>query len=222
MLSPGKESEHPNVFQITVCVHIEWTSKSTHMKNKMCCGWKTHPRQRMTPVADRQTDPPFPLCGCVLRPEATKTIIVSLSTKQCISPMLTNHVGQTELFQNDGSQQSATTMLKAKIKPKPSRKTNISAHLLWRRKVQLSLFSVSTLDSQSMSGTTCHMFRPEGPATLSALWMAVWTGEQQSPVKAPKLHRTISSTRGQVDILLVQRDSGFGMEYNCSYICVMA
>lgn len=43
-----------------------------------------------------------------------------------------------------------------------------------------------------------------------------------SPVKTPKLHRAISSTRGQVDIFLVQGDSGFGMEYNCSDICVMA
>lgn len=41
-------------------------------------------------------------------------------------------------------------------------------------------------------------------------------------VKAPQLHRTVSSTRGQIDIFLVQGDRGFGMEYDRSHVCVMA
>ena len=41
-------------------------------------------------------------------------------------------------------------------------------------------------------------------------------------VKAPRLHRTVSSTRGQIDVFLVQGDCGFGMEYDRSHVCVMA
>ena len=41
-------------------------------------------------------------------------------------------------------------------------------------------------------------------------------------VKAPQLHRTVSSTRGQTDVFLVQGDHGFGMEYDPSHVCVMA